>query len=205
MYLSLSGIFCHQTPKASFNRSGAEEAPELADLLVIRRHEDADGHAKQVAVLIQAKMSLRGEIKLPARDPQLHLYTTWPEFTLQGQKAPSIRFALGRDSAQAIYSGIRKRPPDPDDNHAWAGFCPWAMMPPQRRGWVGDSLSSYLLKLLNFEAGREFYQKGTSGCHWSEVVHYLLETTFSLPLRTRDMALPNARGVAIGLNRTGFF
>jgi hypothetical protein len=202
MHLSLTGVFCHQTPKASFQRAGKNEAPELADLLIVRRHESKT-NSKQVAVLIQAKMSGSGELNLPPHDPQLDLYMTWPEFMLS-RKSPTTQFAIGRNSHQALYSGIRSKSPHPGDNEAWAGFCPWAMMPPQKQGWVEEPLSRYLVKLLNFEAGREFYGKGTTGCHWSELIYYLLETTFSLPLRTRDMRLPDPRGSTISLNRTAF-
>jgi hypothetical protein len=204
MRLSLIGVFCHQTPMASFHRDGKNEAPELADLLIVRRHQSRTHPSKQVAVLIQAKMSDKGQIKLPAHDPQLVLYTTWPEFTLKGQKKPTTQFAIGRDRHQALYSGIGTESPHPAHNDGWAGFCPWAMMPPEKQGWVEESLSGYLVKLLNFEAGREFYEVGTTGCHWSELIHYLLEKTFSLPLRTRDMRLRDPRGVAIDLNRMAF-
>jgi hypothetical protein len=121
MRLSLTGVFCHQTPKASFQRAGKNEAPELADLLIVRRHESKT-NSKQVAVLIQAKMSGSGKLRLPADDPQLDLYTTWPEFMLRARKAPTSQFAIGRNSYQALYSGIRSKSPHPGDNEAWAGF-----------------------------------------------------------------------------------
>jgi hypothetical protein len=204
--LSLTGVFCHQTPKARFRRMRKMESPELADLLIVRRHGDSRGMARQVAVLIQAKMSDTGEIKLPNNDPQLFLYTTWPSFELLGQKASTTSFCLGQDKQQALYAGIADgRPPNIEPpNRAWAGFCPWAIMPPKQSGWVEEPLSLYLVKLLNFEAGREFFDSGTTGCHWSELVHYLLEATFSLPLRTRDMRLDDPRGMTIGFNRMAF-
>ena len=77
-------------------------------------------------------------------------------------------------------------------------------MPPQVRGWVEESLSAYFVKLLNFESGRDFFDAAATGCHWSKLIHYLLETTFSLPLRTRDMRLDDPRGGTAEVNRTAF-
>jgi hypothetical protein len=78
------------------------------------------------------------------------------------------------------------------------------MMAPKQSGWVDEALSTFLVRLLNFEAGREFFEPGTTCCHWSELVHFLLETTFSLPLRTRDIRARPKRGVVIGFNRLAF-
>ena len=86
----------------------------------------------------------------------------------------------------------------------WPLCCPWAMMLPKQSGWVEEPLPVFLVKLLNFEAGREFFERGTTGCHWSELVHFLLETTFSLPLRTRDIRAGATRGMAIGFSRRAF-
>lgn len=184
--------------------AGTEKSPELADLLIVRRHKATDGSARQVAVLVQAKMSDTGEIKLPKNDPQLYLYTDWPEFQLQSRQSPPRPFCVGRDAKQSLYAGISEERPHVPHNGAWAGFCPWAMMPPRQQGWVEEPLSVFLLKLLNFEAGREFFDINATGCHWSELVHFLLKTTFSLSLRTRDMSLNDPRGITVSMNRTAF-
>lgn len=202
--LSLTGVFCHNTPKAAFKMAGKNESPELADLLIVRRHKDRRGFARQVAVLVQAKMSDTGQIKLPKNDPQLYLYTNWPEFKLLARQAPPTQFCLGRDAQQSVYAGISEETPNIPNNIAWAGFCPWAMMPARQQGWVEEPLSVFLLKLLNFEAGREFFDIGAAGCHWSELIHFLLKTTFCLPLRTRDMRLADPRGMTVSMNRMAF-
>lgn len=202
--LSLTGVFCHNTPKAAFKMAGNNESPELADLLIVRRHTDRGGLARQVAVLVQAKMSKTGQITLPKDDPQLHLYTNWPEFKLLARQAPPTQFCLSRDAQQSVYAGISKETLHPGNNHAWAGFCPWAMMPARQQGWVEEPLSVFLIKLLNFEAGREFFDIGATGCHWSELIHFLIKTTFTLPLRTRDIRLTDPRGKTVSMNRTAF-
>jgi len=81
------------------------------------------------------------------------------------------------------------------------------MMPAKQSGRVEDPLSRYLVKLLNFEAGRGFFEPNTTGCHWSELIHYLLRVTFSLPLRTRDIRpdpdMQRGRDISF-FNRMGF-
>jgi hypothetical protein len=201
MHVSLIGVFCHQTPRAKFKRNGKVEEPELADLLIVRRHTYLDKSVKQVAVLVQAKMSATGEVTLPSADPQLHLMTLWPEFEIVGRAAPATAFCLGRHQSQAIYAGISKETPYVENNVAWAGYCPWSMMAPEQRSWVSEPLSAFLVRLLNFEAGREFFEPDSTGCHWTTLIHYLLKTTFALPLRTRDMDPDSPRGIAVELNR----
>jgi len=46
--------------------------------------------------------------------------------------------------------------------------------------------------------------QGTIACDWSELIHYLLNATFAMPLRTRDIAFPDPRGISLNLNRTAF-
>src|ERR1700726_1402945 len=69
VHVTITAVFCHNTPKARFERAGITESPELADLLIVRRHQPIRGEPRQVAVLIQAKMSSKGEIKLTSNDP----------------------------------------------------------------------------------------------------------------------------------------
>lgn len=207
--LTLTGVFCHQTPKAKFTMNGSTVSSELADLLIVRRHVDSAHQVRECAVLIQAKMSDDGRIALPNGDPQLHLYITWPSFQVIGQNAPTHPFSVGRIASQALYAGITKlRPPNINFpmNKGWASFCPWAVMPPRQTGWVEDPLSSFLMRLLNFQAGRDFFDPSVTGCHWSELIHYLLTTTFSLPLRTRDMRSgpDDPRGGTHNMNRMAF-
>ena len=205
--LALTGVFCHQTPKARFQLGGGIVAPELADVLIVRRHVDASGDVRQCAVLVQAKMSTDGEIRLKPDDPQLHLYRKWPRFEVIGRNAPKSEFCVGQHDEQARYAGITKgKTPNIPGNIGWQGFCPWSLMPPMQGGWVGESLSGYLVKMLNFEAGREFFDPSATGCHWSDLIHYLLTTTFSLPLRTRDIRFSpdQPRGREFSSNRMAF-
>jgi len=205
--LRLTGVFCHQTPKARYQYLKKTVSPELADLLIVRRRETRTHQVRQVATLVQAKMSETGEIRLGSNDPQLHLLEQWPALNIIGPNAPKDLLCIGRFDGQAMYAGIQKGwSPCPDTNKAWAAFCPWGMMRPKHHGWVDDPFSLYLVRMLNFEVGREFFDPNATGCHWSLLIDYLLKTTFSMPLRTRDIRRdPDfVRGKTIAINRLGF-
>ena len=201
---SLTGVFCHQTPKAEFKMGTTMTAPELADLLVVRRHTEKSGQIRQVASLIQAKMSDDGELSLPKGDSQLHLLTYWPSFHVKGKNAPNKNFAVSRAERQAVYAAISRKFAYPENNLTWPDSCAWGTLLPIEKGSVEKSFATFLTDLLNFEEGRESYDSGVTACDWSELIHYLLNTTFSMALRTRDIAFRQQRGVTVNLNRTAF-
>jgi hypothetical protein len=203
LQLSLSGVFCHQTPKAEFIIGAQTVAPELADLLIVRRHTDIGGRVRQVACLVQAKMSKDGDVTLPQGDPQLHLLTQWPSFRAKGKNTPNKNFAVGRAERQSVYAAILRHFQYPEDNLTWPDSCVWGTLLPTQKGSVEKSLASFFIDLLNFDEGREFYDPDVTACDRSELVYYLLNTTFSMPLRTRDLAFP-MRGASVDLNRTAF-
>jgi hypothetical protein len=81
--LKISGVFCHQTPKASFHFNTGHPNPdikrELADLLIVHDHT-SDKLISRKALLIQTKMGpVKNNIGNPA---QQYLYEYWPRFTL---------------------------------------------------------------------------------------------------------------------------
>ena len=204
LQFSLTGVFCHQTPKAEFVVGTKKESPELADVLFVRRNTNRTGQVRQVASLIQAKMSPDGDLSLPKGDPQLYLLSHWPSFQIKGLSAPSKKFAIGRAERQALYAAISPEQKYPEENLTWPDACASGTLPPAQRGSVEKSLASFLVDLLNFEEGREFYDPRTTACDWSELISYLLRTTFSMPLRTRDITFPHTRGITVDLNRTVF-
>jgi len=76
---SITGVFCHQSPKVRFtDLSGAPRTRELADLLIVHDNIARSGKITRRAALVQAKMA-GAAIDLP----QLHLYRSWPLFRIQ--------------------------------------------------------------------------------------------------------------------------
>ncbi len=63
--LRVTGVFCHQTPKAHYiHPVGGPKSPELGDLLVVHEHRNmlpsGQIETSRRAVLVQAKMARDG-------------------------------------------------------------------------------------------------------------------------------------------------
>lgn len=105
--LKVTGVFAHQTPKASYDhpQSGAK-SPELADLVIVHDHTAPDLAGVPVvtrrAVLVQTKMANHG---VPGQidDVQEYLYQHWPDFELKG---------LGANRKERLLSGLRNIRPN---------------------------------------------------------------------------------------------
>jgi hypothetical protein len=202
--LRLTSVFCHQTPKASFKMGSRPVSPELGDLLIVRRHRDGAGAICQCAVLLQAKMAKAPMLALPGSDPQLHLLRHWPTFHLLGVNAPQDEFRVGRVGRQGLYAVIATFRHWPEDNLDWPDGCSWGILSPCVHGEAEMSLAGLLTRLLVFFEGRAFYSPHVTGCDWSRLIHYMLDVTSHLPLRTRDMRHPDwTRGSTLAvLNRS---
>jgi hypothetical protein len=99
--LRVTGVFCHQTPKAHYSRPGVgPKSPELGDLLIVHEHQwppdrgAAEGQRSRHAVLVQAKMTRSGVPSTPDPD-QEWLYENWPPFELRGRGPKGTRFLPG--------------------------------------------------------------------------------------------------------------
>lgn len=81
--LRVTGVYCHQTPKAHFTFQGRNAAPELGDLLIVHEHLHPTSPRRR-ALLVQAKMASDGKPTGTPNRPQEHLYEYWPDFRLRG-------------------------------------------------------------------------------------------------------------------------
>ncbi|WP_322071934.1 hypothetical protein [Paraburkholderia bannensis] len=123
--LEITGVFTHQTPKALWTdpRTGDDQSPELADLLVIVESNDAWG-STQRALLVQAKVAdarrTDGRFTLAKKGPavQRYLYAHWPPFKLTGLTAHSRQFNIAPRVAGTCpgsrYASINVNTPAPD-------------------------------------------------------------------------------------------
>ncbi|HLQ20375.1 MAG TPA: hypothetical protein VK146_15480 [Tabrizicola sp.] len=108
--LRVTGVFCHQTPKAYFTHPTLGDCgPELADLLVVHEHSGlGERGRRQVtrrAVLVQAKIAHQGVPAFGKVDPvQDYLYSEWPPFRLRGRGPKGKRFIAGDRDIGAIKS-----------------------------------------------------------------------------------------------------
>jgi hypothetical protein len=96
IHLRVTGVYCHQTPKAHFTFQGGRAAPELGDLLVVHEHLSPTSPRRR-ALLIQSKMASDGRTTGAPNSEQEHLYRHWPDFRLRGHggRGTGTRFLDG--------------------------------------------------------------------------------------------------------------
>lgn len=176
--VTMTGVFCHQTPMASFiDSSGTARKCELADLLVVVDDLTSTMSTARWAVLIQAKMAgpAGGQTLTRQSDlTQLDLLSNWPSFTLPAGFAPGPRdFSTCTYAGSAIECGryglIDKQP-----NSAWHQQAPAAAMPSR-----GDQLGTFLARMVEGRIGYGRQATGT-GDDWSRTVDELLKVTAGL-------------------------
>jgi len=112
--VSMSSVFCHQTPQVTFGSHPAASC-ELGDILFAYVHTSRVGQPRRNAVLFQAKVSAQQPYRIHTGErDQLRLYVDWPDFTytrataLTGQKR-SVTPKAPHSGAQYIL--IDDRPP----------------------------------------------------------------------------------------------
>ena len=100
--LRITGVYCHQTPKAHYDHpTDGPKSPELGDLLVVHEHKvtGPDGHVETTrrAVIVQAKMVDQGVPRFGKVDRyQEYLYEHWPDFELKGRGLRGTKFLSGQ-------------------------------------------------------------------------------------------------------------
>ena len=176
--VKMSGVFCHQTPKATFtDNHGSVVSCELADLLVVVDDNTSGTAGRRWAVLIHAKMAAAGgghTLTQPGDLRQLDLMARWPSFTLPRNYAPGGRdFATCTHHGTAIDCGrygLVDGQPCPD----WHQQAPATKMPPG-----GDRLGSFLAHMV--ETGQVGYGREATGLgdDWSRTVEELMTQTYS--------------------------
>lgn len=93
--IRLTGVICHQTPKAQYTHPQRGNAsPELADLLIVHDHNSKQGQSRR-AVLVQVKRTASGIPNGSANPDQEYLYKHWPLFKLKGCGPGKATFLVG--------------------------------------------------------------------------------------------------------------
>ena len=169
----MTGVFCHQSPKARFiDQSGTPKVCELSDLLVVAEDLTGGGTGKRYAVLIQAKIANRGggaTLSATGDLTQLDLMTRWPSFSLPSPYAPG-----DRDFSTCSYPGTtiecgRYGLIEPRPNVDWRQHAPDTKM-------AGGSvrLGSFLGNMI--ATGQSGYGREATGTgdDWSRTVDELI-------------------------------
>lgn len=176
--VNMSGVFCHQTPKATFkDNKGMVVSCELADLLVVVEDYTSGRLSRRWAVLIQAKMAATGGGQTLTQIGDLRqfdLMSRWPPFTLPKNFMPGKRdFSNCKKAGIPIDCGrygLIEGQPSPN----WHQQAPATVMPTG-----GDRLGSFLAHMV--ETGQVGYGREATGLFddWSRTVDELLTQTYS--------------------------
>jgi hypothetical protein len=203
-HLSVTGVYCHQSPKVTFQDMNKTSC-ELGDLLWCHVHTDRDGRSFRNAILYQAKVSHEQPYKSPRGDDQYRLYSTWPEFSyvnrpLHGQirKVTPSTFRRGGQ-----YLLIDDRPPQNPLSGLQNVFGTYPIGSCLACNPIDDHapLEEELTQSLLFLAGDPFddYQtvEAGNGIGWSRVVWDLLKLAAEKAYRRKNI------GIGSGPRQTG--
>ena len=161
--LRLTGVFCHQTPKAHYvHPFDGPKSPELGDFLIVHEHKNTDpGGTIEItrrAVLVQAKMVDKGVPGGGKVDQyQEYLYEHWPAFELKGRGPGTARFLSGqRDFRPGIDPGrygLIERTLHAGHKIIAPPFCcvfPWTYSEPRKpvRSAGGEDAGAFIANML---------------------------------------------------------
>jgi hypothetical protein len=196
--VSMSAVFCHQTPQVSFDVP--QVTCELGDLMFAYVHTTRDGLTRRNAVLFQAKTSAAQPYRVSAGESdQLRLYMDWPDFVytkssrLNGQ---SRTVTPKTPHAGAQYLLIDDRSPD-QPTSGLLGLpetYPIGCCVPDLYLRDHNDLASELFNLLIFRTGRAFDDRSRAAKQndWSQVVWDLLESAVKKGFSRKNSGRSNA-------------
>ena len=166
VHLSLTTVYCHQTPKVQFAGMNKTSC-EVGDLLLAHVHTLRSGCVTRNALLYQAKMSSKQPHKIGSKEmDQLMLYTNWPPFNyynsypLAGQR--DIIPKLPHTGAQYMLIDDRS-PNDPQRGlSGLSGTYPIGSCMPDQYLYDHNHLAAELFDFFLLRSGRGFVDKSTS-------------------------------------------
>lgn len=212
--LCVTGVFCHQTPKARYmHPDDGWKSPELGDLLVVHEHRivprDGPEEITRRAVLVQGKMVDRGVPGGGTVDPyQKYLYEHWPDFELKGRGPNGSAFQTGLrnfrpNALDTGRYGLIERDSHACRNRPYFPFChhvPWTYSEPRQpvRSAGGEDAGTFITNMLYDTRpmrGRTAHppppgpltlSSGTPNNHFDVTVQELLTITGARTLRSRE-------------------
>lgn len=184
--VQITGVFCHQYPQVEFQMGENTATVELADLLVVRRHYSKEKLEREVATLIQSKMSSDSTKHIADSDPQYYLYNNWPDFKFKQLEYSNHVRNFGRTTEQSKYGLICEKKSFPEDNTFWPDSCFWSVVHDLQSNMESDeSFASFLEGMVAFERGRDFFSEERIKDEWTKTILELMNVTFRKGLKTR--------------------
>ena len=177
----VGGIFIHSTPQVSWSGIGTIDGKkriELGDLLLLMRHDYADGRRPHHSgIILQAKVD-DDVYGTPDNPTQHHLYAFWPRFTyhspilagLQREITPPLLYA-GSKFLKISKSGDRFL-------NAAKFSSPAIVQPAYPKTQMSRRLSSEIYDLIFGNSGRPFSCDPQDGSeNWDQVMTDLIQVT----------------------------
>jgi hypothetical protein len=223
--LRVTGVFCHQTPKAHYTHPIAGlKRPELGDLLVVHEHKTArpggPDDISRRAVLVQAKMVDQGVPGGGKVDQyQEYLYEHWPDFELKGRGPGKAGFLPGQRNFRpggldTGRYGLIERDPHTHVMPPYFPFCcglPWTYSEPRKpvRSAGGEDAGAFIANMLydtSWMRGRTALipaaplalSTGTPNNHFDVTVEELLTLTANKTLRFKNKSyIKGIRGESV--------
>ena len=183
--IRVSGVFCHGRPQVKFSYPGSPV--ELADLLIVHRHTPKTKRSFCRALLVQAKMSDDGTHTLAPNDAQLHLFTTWPDFTFVDHSMDLGVRKLKEKGKGSRYALVRKANDYPEDI-SWPDQSPWAEA---KAAILLEGKKSFAKTLGDMLLGRDGRPANLVKPmnDWSRLIAELLKTTGAKTFRRANIKL----------------
>jgi len=180
--VSISSVFCHQTPKVMFDTNHKSKC-EIGDILFVYVHTTKKGETRRNAILFQAKSSSKQPYRIHSSDShQLNLYINWPDFIyispyfLKGKKR-NVFPKSPHSGAQYLLIDNRSPNEPLSGLLGFPGTYPIGCCIPDKFLWDHNNLASELFNLLIFKTGRPFGERTSSlkSGGWSQIIWVLLE------------------------------
>ena len=187
----VSGCFIHQKPLAKFcDNSLPTMNPEIGDLLIVfRLNNGAESFCN--SLLLQAKKAGNVFNKVIPQNEmhQFLLYSRWPKFKYMragaylNDKIRSITPKTITPGAQYLLI----------DEHSETGSTYWCASPKNTSLSASKCLASEIIDLLQFQGGRSFSPKRSSGNdHWTQLIWDLLKIAYESNFNLRCSGCSNA-------------
>lgn len=192
--MSLSSVYCHQTPKVNFDGM-SKTSCELGDLLIAHFHKNKNGDIFRNAILYQAKVSSQQPYKLKNNEmDQLSLYYSWPEFKYvnsgKGLNGKTRNVLPKMPHTGAQYLLIDDRLPT-DAESGYMGipgtYIVGSCMPSQKL-YDHSSFEYELLNFLLLRTGRSFFDIDYPHDDWSNIVWDLLKVGLNKAYKRKHLS-----------------
>lgn len=172
---SVSSVYCHQKPLASFTCS--TKSTEIGDILFIYRYIDKYGGEYYNSLLFQAKISQNPILKLDLPNDQYTLYSKWPDFTylragyLNGKKISILPKTITRGAQYLLI-----------DDHPVLGLSgafntfPFGTALAVNPITIEKNLSEEIIDFISFNTGRFFEaDPQTTKDGWTKMIWNLID------------------------------